>query len=149
MRRIVTDLDPAWGAYRNADVTQLWFPQPGVLLNMNHHGHWRTRQRVTRQWRTAVHQAALMLGTPRQRVHGPSWVRLIIPVPDRRRRDPANLTPLTKASVDGLVDAGVWIDDTPDYVETLEPRLVHTVMPKGIAPLVQLVITPRTGDDTP
>jgi hypothetical protein len=140
------DDTPIWHATRTATATTLSFPQPGVLLNMNHRTHWRTRARVTRQWRTTAHQAALLLGTPSQRTHGPSWVRLIIPVPDRRRRDPANLTPLTKACVDGCVDAGVWLDDTPEYVETLEPRLVHIPRSKGIVPTVELVIVPRTGD---
>lgn len=137
---------PIWHAHRTSTATTLSFPQPGVLLNMNHRNNWRTKARVTRQWRTAAHQVALMLGPPRDRVHAPSWVRLVIPVPDRRRRDPANLTPLTKACVDGLVDAGVWIDDTPDYVETLEPRLVHIPRSKGIVPTVQVVIVPRTGE---
>lgn len=134
---------PIWKATREATSTTLLFPQPGVLLNMNHRTHWRTRSRVTRQWRTVAAEAALLLGTPRERVHGPSWVRLVIPVPDRRRRDPANLTPLTKACVDGLVDTGVWLDDTPEYVETLEPRLVHIPRSKGIVPTIELIIVPK------
>jgi hypothetical protein len=67
-----------------------------------------------------------MLLTGDSRPHGPSFVRLHIDVPDRRRRDPANLTPVTKAVVDGLVDAGVWPDDTPDWITTIEPRLTPT-----------------------
>lgn len=147
---MTVDLEPQWTALRDGDRTVLSFPQPGALLNMNHRGHWRVRQRVTKQWRVAAHQVALLLGPPSQRVHGPSWVRLVIPVPDRRRRDAANLTPLTKACVDGLVDAGCWPDDTPEYLTTLEPLLRHEPRPKGVVPTVQLVLTPRTpGQVTP
>jgi crossover junction endodeoxyribonuclease RusA len=137
---------PIWKATRTASATTLLFPQPGALLNLNHRTHWRTRSRVTRQWRQAAAEAALLLGAPARREHAASWVRLIIPVPDRRRRDPANLTPLTKAAVDGLVDAGVWPDDTPEFVETLEPRLVHVPGSKGLIPTIELVIVPRTGE---
>lgn len=45
-----------------------------------------------------------------------TWV-----VKDRRRRDAINLYPLVKALTDGLVDAGVIPDDTPQYVATPEP----------------------------
>lgn len=140
------DLAPVWAATRTATSTTLSFPQPGRLLNMNHRTNWKVRWSVTKQWRTAAAQVALLLGPPGDRVHGCSFVRLIIPVPDRRRRDPGNLTPLTKACVDGLVDAGIWPDDTAEYVETLEPRLVHIPRSKGIVPTIELVIVPRTGD---
>jgi hypothetical protein len=142
----VDDMAPVWHTDRTAEHTRLLFPQPGRLLNVNQRVHWSVRSRVTRQWRTSAHQVALMLGTPRQRVHGVSWVRLIIPVPTRARRDPGNLYLLTKASVDGLVDAGVWPDDTHAFVETLEPRLIHIPRTKGIVPTIELVIVPRTGD---
>lgn len=143
----IDDMAPVvWTVERTDEHTRLFFPQPGRLLNVNQRVHWSVRSRVTRQWRTAAHQVALMLGTPRQRVHGPSFVRLIIPVPTLHRRDPGNLYLCTKASVDGLVDAGVWLDDTAEYVETLEPRLVHIPRSKGIVPTVELVIVPRTGD---
>lgn len=139
----VDDMAPVWTVERTAEHTRLFFPQPGRLLNMNHRTHWRTRWSVTKQWRTAAAQVALLLGPPAKRAHGFSFVRLIIPVPDRRRRDPGNLTPLTKACVDGLVDAGIWPDDTPEFVETLEPRLVHVPRTKGIVPTIELVIAPR------
>lgn len=140
------ELAPVWSATRTAERTRICFPQPAALLNLNHRTHWRTRWRVTKQWRATVAQAALLLGPPSKRAHGPSFVRLIIPVPDRRRRDPHNLVPIVKAAVDGAVDAGIWPDDTADWVETLDPRLVHIPRSKGIVPTVELVIVPRTGE---
>jgi crossover junction endodeoxyribonuclease RusA len=147
----MTDLNdaPTWTATRTATSTVLAFPQPGRLLNANHRHHWRARAQITRQWRTAARYAALILGTPSNRAHGKSFVRLIIPVPDRRRRDPGNLYPITKAAVDGCVDAGVWPDDTPEWVETLEPHLVYIPVPKGFVPTVELVIVPHRKDLTP
>lgn len=45
-----------------------------------------------------------------------------------------------KPIVDGLVDAGLWPDDTPEWVTTTEPRLV--VRRDG---LVRVVLVPREG----
>lgn len=56
----------------------------------------------------------------------PSVVQVMLPVPDRRRRDPHNYCgTVLKAVIDGLVKAGAWPDDTPDYVGHREPVLVH------------------------
>ena len=53
----------------------------------------------------------------------PSIVEVSLPVRDNRRRDPHNYYPTVKAIVDGLVDAGLWPDDTPEFVRTVEPVL--------------------------
>lgn len=39
----------------------------------------------------------------------------------RRRRDPGNLYPVSKAAIDGLVDAGVVPDDNPRYLTEMAP----------------------------
>ena len=55
----------------------------------------------------------------------PSVVRLVLPVPDRRKRDPHNFCgTVLKAVVDGLVQAGAWPDDTPDFVGHREPEFL-------------------------
>jgi hypothetical protein len=54
----------------------------------------------------------------------PSLVRVSIPFRQRRRRDPHNYCgTVVKAILDGLVLAGAWADDTPEYVEHLAPSL--------------------------
>ena len=53
---------------------------------------------------------------------GPCYVRVTFPVNDNRRRDSDNPAPTVKAIVDGLVLAGVWPDDSPEWVETLGSR---------------------------
>lgn len=99
---------------------RITFPPPAKLLSANDRDHWRKRAQLVRAWRqhTFLLVAALNLGP-----QPPSVVHLTLPVRDRRRRDPMNYYPTLKAVVDGLVDAGCWPDDTPDYVRTVEPVL--------------------------
>ena len=40
--------------------------------------------------------------------------------PRRGRADPANAYPVIKALVDGLTDAGYWVDDDSEHVAKLE-----------------------------
>jgi len=51
---------------------------------------------------------------------------VIVELPFKRagRRDPSNYLPPVKAIVDGLVDAGLWPDDTGEFVTISEPALV-------------------------
>jgi Holliday junction resolvase RusA-like endonuclease len=124
----------------DGELTRVWFPQPGPLLNLNHRVHWSRRAAVTKQWRTAAYWAATTLGPPDLRAHDHRYVQMIIPVPDRRRRDPSNLIPLLKAAIDGLVDAHIWPDDTPDYVTTIEPYLFVQRPTLGEAPTIELAL---------
>lgn len=113
------------------------FEKPADLLLANDRPHWSRRARLTRIWRTttALH-AHRVLGAGRTaRAQPPSYVRVTFPVTVDRRRDSDGPAPTVKAVVDGLVDAGLWPDDTPDYVETLGSRFV-----KGAACVVVEII---------
>lgn len=103
---------------RSVSRITILFPAPAKLLSANDRDHWRKRAELVRYWRQRTHLAARHLGP-----QPPSVVHLTLPVRDRRRRDPMNYYPTLKAVVDGLVDAGCWPDDTPDYVRTVEPVL--------------------------
>ncbi len=59
----------------------------------------------------------------------PCHVFVSIPVAGERRRDPHNWYPTIKVCIDSMVTAGVWDDDTKEYVTTHEPDL--RVVPKG------------------
>lgn len=115
------------------------FPPPAPLLTMNDRLHWRQRAAIVKAWR---HAAALYApnGT---HYHPLSTVSIIIDVPDRRRRDPHNWYPTLKACIDGLVDAGCWPDDTPDWVRTSEPSF--RVVKRGDRRTVTLTITEVDG----
>lgn len=52
-------------------------------------------------------------------------VGLVWVVPDKRRRDAENPVPTLKALCDGLVDAGLVPDDTPEFMEKLMPVIVY------------------------
>jgi crossover junction endodeoxyribonuclease RusA len=117
--------------------------QPSRTMSMNDRLHWRARHRLTKAWRNAAHVAALeQLGTsPSARRRQPCMVRIDFPVrAPGARRDPHNLAPTIKACIDGLVDAGVWSDDTDEFVVVLDPRFHKAEQP---APLVRIHLIPR------
>lgn len=81
----------------------------------NDRDHWRVKARKVADIRDAGRVLTLralpLLMAPRIAV-GLTYVPR-----DKRRRDPDNLVvPLFKALVDGIVDAGIVPDDTPEYV---------------------------------
>lgn len=82
--------------------------------------HWAARNRVTREWRTLAAARARQLRIPAlDRAHIlVEWLAY-----DRRRRDPANASPMGKAAVDGIVDAGVLPDDSAEYLAGPDYRL--------------------------
>ena len=44
---------------------------------------------------------------------------------DKRRRDATNLVATYKAVIDGMVDAGVILDDTPEYLQEVMPVIAE------------------------
>ena len=102
-------------------MTRITFPQPADYLNLNQRLHWAPKMRLTAAWREAARIAALKLGRNKlRRRHSRSYIHVSYPVKQCRRRDAHNWTPTTKAIIDGLVDAGVWEDDTTDHVVMLD-----------------------------
>jgi crossover junction endodeoxyribonuclease RusA len=90
-------------------------------LTANQRLHWAEKARRTRKVRESVcWRARQQMMTPQSYV----IVQLHFRPNDKRRRDPANLVPTQKPAVDGLVDAGVIPDDTPEYVGELMP-VIH------------------------
>lgn len=118
------------------------FAPPAPLMNMNQRVSWRTRHRLTKAWRSAACVAAVdELGAPSARVRQACTVAITLPVPDARRRDPHNYFATVKPIIDGLVDAGIWPDDTPEWVTTTEP----TLEVRRPFPIVTVVLRPRAG----
>ena len=119
------------------------FPRPAALMSMNDRMHWREYRRQSAAWRSGACVYALEQIRPPRRL-GPSLVELVLPVVGNLRRDPHNYAPTLKHVVDGLVDAGLWPDDTPEHVRTLEPRLTVVNRAESRTALVQIIITPRS-----
>lgn len=92
-------------------------------LNMERTKHWSWRAKRARDYRFAAMVAARNAGIGPQPA---STVRVELPFAKASsRRDPSNYLPAVKAIVDGLVDAGLWPDDTGEYVSVSEPVLVR------------------------
>ena len=95
-------------------------------LSLNLRLHWRVIAKHTKTWRAYAAEHAA-----RFPALGRCNVTLVWHVRDQRRRDADNLFRLCKALCDGLVDAGVTIDDTPDLMDkrcriVVEDRRQHT-----------------------
>jgi hypothetical protein len=103
------------------------FEPPAKCLTMNQRLHWAQKSKISRAWRDAACDAGELLDDDDFDQGGghlePSLVTVHIPVKGNRRRDPHNWFPTIKPIVDGLVDAGLWPDDTPEWVRCTEPIL--------------------------
>ncbi len=112
---------------------------PDQLLSLNQRLHWAVHARAVREWRYWACVVALNQHGRTGPALGPSVVTVELPVRDKRRRDPHNYIATVKPIIDGLVDAGLWPDDTPEWVSVAEPRLI--VRRDGV---VRIVITPKS-----
>jgi hypothetical protein len=109
-------------------VIEFDLPAEPLSLNNGDKG-WQKRDYLMRkaEWGRAAYFAACQTFPrkgPTGRAMPPSTVHVSIPViNDRRRRDPINWVPTVKVIVDQLVRAGMWPDDTPEYVDQPVPSL--------------------------
>ena len=103
-------------------------------ISQNDRLHWSKKARLTKQIRkvTALQVAHI---PPLQKCR----VQLVWLVTDMRKRDADNPAPTYKAMCDGLVDAGIVTDDTPEYMEKLMPVISRVDKAFGPASL-QLII---------
>lgn len=87
-----------------------------VSLNQERNKHFRARIEDTKWWREGFMAAALDVGMPRFEA-----AEIIVePVLNNRKwQDTAACFPSAKAAIDGLIDAGVLDDDTPDILPTI------------------------------
>lgn len=107
---------------RDLGLWQIDTPWTRPPLTANQRLHWAKRAELTR----AVRGWAAYTFSGATFPNGPVTVDLTWHVPDRRRRDADNLVPTLKALCDGLVDAGVAADDTPDLMDKRMPQIIHT-----------------------
>lgn len=99
-------------------------PRPADWMNKNKRRktHWSVDAQQTASWRTAAAWAAKAAKVP---ALGPSRVigQLLMTPRRRSRIDPSNYSLTAAAAVDGLVDAGIWPDDSSDWVTGPDMRL--------------------------
>lgn len=82
-----------------------------IWLSANQRLHWAEKARRTRWVRALARSAARQL--PK---YSHALVVAWIGYPRSGRADPSNASPLVKAAIDGLVDAGVFPDDDSSHV---------------------------------
>ena len=86
-----------------------------LTVNKERSAHWSARAAVTKAWREAFGWLARDL--PLDGSLGPCHIDAVPLTASRRsRQDVGACLPVVKAAIDGLVDAGAWPDDTPDWV---------------------------------
>lgn len=105
-----------------------------ISLNQERSQHFRKRVEDTKWWREGFAWAAIEAGMP----HLEAAEIIVQPVLNTRNwQDTAACFPSAKAAIDGLVDARVLDDDTPDILPTItfkrpilgkEPGLKLTVI---------------------
>lgn len=87
-----------------------------LTVNKERTVHWSTRSSVVKAWREAFAWLALSSKLPTNGSIGPCHIDAVPLAAGRRRQDVGACLPVVKAAIDGLVDAGVWPDDSPEFV---------------------------------
>ena len=90
-------------------------------LNLNQRMHWAQKAKITKAIRDEVATKARPLADQFTGQH--IAIRLHWMPRDNRRRDPSNCIATQKPAIDGLVDAGIMPDDTPEYIAELMPKI--------------------------
>lgn len=92
----------------------LELPKLADWLNLNVNLHWAPRNKRAQAWRHGAHiyarQAKLPKGLQRVRIDAYVWKS------SKRAYDPHNLMPTLKPVIDGLVDYGLLVDDSSEYL---------------------------------
>lgn len=82
-------------------------------LSMNDRQHYKVRSSKVAYVRNTARMMAIASGRP---WFDKASVLVVVKFPDRRRRDPNNYHAMTKPIIDGFVDAGVFKDDSLEFV---------------------------------
>ena len=119
-------------------MTTLTFTIPANLwLSANQRIHWAPKSKRTAALRQ-LGRAGVVRAFPRNL--GTTHVAAFIGYLREGKADPANAAPTVKALIDGMVDAGVWLDD--DSTHVIGPTYLRD--PKSPTPghyTVRLVLT--------
>lgn len=110
-------------------------------LTLNKTLHYRRKAQVVREVRKTAYTLAASLNIPE--MDRPT-VHLVWLVTTRHKRDSDNIVPTLKALCDGLVDAQVAEDDTPEFMHKAMP-LIHYAKGHHKAPGMYLVIWDESG----
>ncbi len=97
---------------------KLEYEQRPVSLNAERKKHWTARQKTSAEWREAFAVLAVTKGVPAL-----PYISVDVVVEQKgngKLQDVGNCYPSAKAAIDGLVDAGVIPDDTPEHLLSIK-----------------------------
>lgn len=135
---------PLTGACADWGGRWLHLPWEAPPLSMNQRLHHMKRARLTADIRQTTAWLARQQRLPRAVRHVHVW--LVYCPPTRHRRDTDNLMATLKPAADGLVDAGLVPDDTPEWMTKHMPQIGPRRKP-GEVWLRVAWLPPREGDD--
>lgn len=95
----------------------------------------QARAKLVKEWREAFKSLAIEENIPALEKIGIVATPIL---PDRKFQDTAACNPAVKAAIDGIVDAGVVPDDTPEYLGYV--KFKPCVYVKGEAALVLEIV---------
>lgn len=111
--RAVVDFEGAMVPVNPAWVSPKMSFTDDQTLSMNDRQHYKARSSKVAYVRNTARMMAVASGRP---WFDKAWVLVVVKFPDRRVRDPNNYHAMTKPIIDGFVDAGVFEDDSLDFV---------------------------------
>lgn len=109
-----------------------------LTVNKERTVHWSARASVVKVWREAFAWLALSSKLPTNGSVGACHIDAVpLTGRSRGRQDVGACLPVVKAAVDGLVDAGVWPDDTPAHVLSIRFWPEQKAADNGLRIIVQ------------
>lgn len=100
----------------------LHFAYASPPLHANQRLHWAQKKNLTKRVRA---ETAIKARDAQIPALGTCTVTLTWHVNTTHRRDADNIVPTLKAMCDGLVDAGVVEDDTPNFMHKIMPIIAY------------------------
>lgn len=98
-------------------MTQLAFEIPkNLVLNSNDRGHWAAKAARTKKVRAMAKSVAI---NATSLLDPPVIITATVQYARAGRHDAHNLQPTVKALIDGLVDGGLLVDDSDEYVHAV------------------------------
>ncbi|MFC9769179.1 hypothetical protein [Rhodococcus jostii] len=113
-------LDGSTGTF-GVTIALPWTTPP---MSMNDRMHWARKAKLTKQIRDLTKLLVSVNAVPKS---DHITIGLHYRPRDNRRRDVDNLMPVLKACADGVVDAGVVSDDTPEFMTKHMPVIHRAV----------------------
>ena len=110
-------------------------PLPPKSLSPNWRGHWRVKAKAVKDYRfLSAYRTEVALYPARRPLWPAATLQATFYHAQKRRRDPDNLNASLKSAQDGLVDAGLLVDDehvthlpTKKLIDRDCPRVVLTI----------------------